>query len=209
MPYLTEFITVAVLHLLAVASPGPDFAMISRNSLVYSRKAGLLSSLGLALGILVHVTYSLVGIGLVISQSIVLFSIIKLLGAGYLIFIGYKALRSRPTALGRESTSQREPIGNLAAVRMGFLTNVLNPKATLFFLSLFTQVINSSTPLLIQVLYGLEMSIMTFAWFALVSTVLGHRLIKTRFSAVQHYFEKAFGVILVALGIRVALSSSK
>ncbi len=95
MLYLTEFLTVAVIHLLAVISPGPDFAMISRNSLVYSRKTGIYSSLGLALGILVHVSYSLVGIGLIISRSIVIFSAIKFLGAGYLIYIGYKALKTK------------------------------------------------------------------------------------------------------------------
>ena len=84
MQYLPEFLTIAGIHLLAVMSPGPDFAMIVRNSLVYSKKTAIYSSLGLAAGILVHVTYSLVGIGLIISQSILLFSVIKFFGAGYL-----------------------------------------------------------------------------------------------------------------------------
>jgi threonine/homoserine/homoserine lactone efflux protein len=95
MPYLTEFLTVAFIHFLGVMSPGPDFAMISRNSLVYSRRTGIYSAFGLALGILVHVTYSLIGIGLIISKSIIIFSTIKLLGASYLIYIGYKALRTK------------------------------------------------------------------------------------------------------------------
>ena len=86
---------------------------------------------------------------------------------------------------------------------MGFLTNVLNPKATLFFFALFTQVINPHTPKAIQVLYGLEMSVMTFVWFALVAAILSHNLIRSRFASVQH------GVILIALGVKVALSSSK
>src|SRR5579871_852922 len=94
--YLAEFITVASLHLLAVMSPGPDFVLISRNSLVYSRKTGIYSALGLALGISVHITYSLIGIGYIISKSILIFSTIKFLGAGYLIYIGYKSLRAKP-----------------------------------------------------------------------------------------------------------------
>ena len=69
MPYLTEFIIVAIAHLLAVISPGPDFALITRNSLVFSRRTGVYASIGLALGILVHITYSLVGIGLIIVLS--------------------------------------------------------------------------------------------------------------------------------------------
>ncbi|MBI4054143.1 MAG: LysE family transporter [Candidatus Doudnabacteria bacterium] len=208
MPYLSEFLTVAVVHLFAVASPGPDFVMISRN-ILHSRKAGLFSAIGLALGILVHVTYSLVGIGLVISQSILLFSILKFLGAGYLIYLGYKSLRSRPKFSVRNEQEQQNVLGAIAAIRIGFLTNVLNPKVTLFFLALFTQVISPDTPKVVQALYGLEMSTMTFVWFALVATLLSHRKVKERFSFMQHHLQRAFGAVLIALGIKVALSSSK
>lgn len=209
MPYLAEFITVAVIHLLAVMSPGPDFAMISRNSLVYSRKTGIYSAIGLALGILVHVTYSLVGIGLIISKSIVLFSAIKILGAGYLIFIGYKSLKAKPHRIDNDQSLEKKDMDKIAAIQMGFLTNALNPKATLFFLSLFTQVISPQTPLFIQVLYGLEMSVMTFIWFALVASILSHSMVQEKFASAHHHIEKVFGVILIALGIKVALSSSR
>ncbi|MDP3057741.1 MAG: LysE family transporter [bacterium] len=209
MPYLAEFITVVVVHLLAVMSPGPDFAMISRNSLVYSRKTGTYSAVGLALGILVHVTYSLVGIGFIISKSIVLFSIIKFLGAGYLIFIGYKSLKAKPHKLSADQLSEKNNMDKFAAIKMGFLTNALNPKATLFFLSLFTQVISKETPLLIQVFYGLEMVTMTFIWFSIVASVLSHSLVQEKFASVHHRIEKFFGVILIALGIKVALSNSR
>jgi RhtB (resistance to homoserine/threonine) family protein len=209
MPYLTEFIAVAVIHLLAVMSPGPDFAMITRNSLVYSRRTGIFSSIGLGLGILVHVVYSLIGIGLIISQSIVLFNAIKYLGAAYLVYIGYKSLRTKPQTVKEEAVEHIQDMTKLQALRMGFLTNVLNPKATLFFLSLFTQVINPHTPKLIQALYGIEMSVATMAWFSFVALVLSHRSIKSRFKAVQHRAEQAFGVLLVALGIKVALSSTR
>lgn len=209
MPYLTEFFTIAAIHLLAVMSPGPDFAMIMRNSLVYSKRVGLYSAIGLALGMIIHITYSLIGIGLIISRSIVLFSIIKFLGAGYLIYIGWKSLRAKPNKITLNSESQKPDLDKFAAIKMGFLTNILNPKATLFFLSLFTQVIEPETPAVIKMIYGAEMSLMTFVWFALVATALSQKTIKARFSAIQHHFEKVFGVILIALGIKVALSNSK
>lgn len=209
MNFLPEFLTVVTVHLLAVMSPGPDFILISRNSLVYSRKVGLYSAVGLGLGILVHVTYSLVGIGFIISRSILLFSILKFLGAGYLIYIGYKCLKTKPHNEHLDVVAKKDDIGKFAAVRMGFLTNVLNPKATLFFFALFTQVINPSTPKVIQIFYGLEMSMMTFLWFAFVAITLSHNLIRKRFISVQHYLERTFGVILIALGIKVALSSSR
>lgn len=208
--YIAEFFTVAAVHLLAVASPGPDFVLISRNALAYSRRTGVYTALGMALGILVHVTYSLVGIGFIISQSVVLFSVIKLLGAGYLVYVGYQCLRARPQPKPEEGVAVAPSKADLtapAALRMGFVTNVLNPKATLFFLALFTQVIDPHTPKPVQALYGLEMAVMTFVWFAAVATVLSHGLVRNRFAAAQHRLEHVFGFALVALGIKVALSS--
>lgn len=205
----SEFLTVALVHLLAVMSPGPDFVMITRNSLVYSRRTGLYSSVGLGLGILVHVTYSLVGIGLLISKSIVLFNAIKLLGAGYLVYIGIKSLRAKPAQANEAESEKKDDLSRLAAIKMGFLTNALNPKASLFFFALFSQVIHQETPKFIQALYGLEMGLATFAWFALVSSALSLRAVKARFAKVQHIAERFFGAVLVALGIKVALSSSK
>ena len=209
MNFLPELLTIVVIHLLAVMSPGPDFVLVSKNSLMHSRKTGILTSIGLALGILVHVAYSLIGIGLIISKSILLFSILKFLCAGYLLYIGYKSLKAKKSIISETIAKPENELGVIAAIKMGFLTNVLNPKVTLFFFALFTQVINPTTPKAIQLVYGLEMSVMTFLWFALVAIVLSHKLIKDRFVSIQHYLEKAFGIILIALGIKVALSSSK
>lgn len=207
MPYLTEFLIVAIAHLLAVISPGPDFALVTRNSLVYSRRTGVMAAIGLALGILVHVTYSLIGIGLIIAQSILVFTVIKLLGAGYLIYIGYKSITAKKSDLITTAVKENSNISKLAAIRTGFLTNVLNPKATLFFLSLFTQVIRPETPTWIKTAYGLEMSLATFAWFALVAVFFSSPKLKTKISQYQYYIEKATGAILIALGLKVALSS--
>src|SRR4051794_31688078 len=86
--YLAEFLTVALVHLLAVASPGPDFAVVLRESVTRGRPAGIFTALGVGSGIVLHVSYSLLGIGLLISQSILLFSLLKWLAAAYLIYIG-------------------------------------------------------------------------------------------------------------------------
>ncbi len=159
LQYLPELLTIATIHMLGVMSPGPDFALISRNSLVYSRRTGILTALGLALGILTHLTYTIVGIGVLIAQSIVLFTIIKFLGAGYLIYIGYKSLRSKKREAVTEITEVPKPdLSAWQAIRNGYLTNILNPKVTLFFLSVFTQVISPTTPAEMKIVYGLEMS---------------------------------------------------
>lgn len=210
MQYLPEFFAVALLHLLAVMSPGPDFVMISRNSLAYSRRSGILAAFGLASGILVHVTYSLIGIGFIISKSIVVFSLIKYLGAAYLVYVGFKSLTAKKqTSAVNDVDVESKDMSSWQAVKTGFLTNVLNPKVTLFFLALFTQVIDQSTPLFIKVMYGIEMSAMTFVWFSLVAVVLSHRQVRGRLSRVQHYVERVMGAALIALGIKVAVSTSK
>src|SRR3990167_338393 len=199
-----EFLLVAGIHWLAVMSPGPDFAMVIRNSLVYSRRTGILAAVGLALGILLHVTYSLLGIGLLISQSVVLFNAIKLLGAAYLIYIGIKSLLARKESKAEitkelkdefTETPQIKDLPTWQAIRMGFLTNALNPKATLFFLALFTQVINPQTAAGIKMLYGTEMSVATFVWFSLVAMLLTHRKINAAFAGIKHLVERGFGVV--------------
>lgn len=207
---MREFLLIAGIHLLAVMSPGPDFAMVVRNSLVYSRRTGLYAAAGLGLGILVHVAYSLLGIGLVISQSVLVFNTIKLLGAAYLIYIGIRALFSRADdheVQSNETEPAAKQLSPLAAVRLGFLTNVLNPKATLFFLALFTQVISSATPLGMKLLYGAEMSLVTFCWFALVAMLLTHTRVERAFSGMKQHIGRLFGAILIGLGIKVALGA--
>lgn len=205
MEYLPTFLTVAIIHFLAVVSPGPDFLLITRNSLIYSKKTGIYSALGLGLGILVHVAYCLIGIGLIISQSIVLFSVIKYLGAGYLIYIGYKSLTSRPTHKTGENIDAKKDLDKLSAIKTGFITNVTNPKATLFFLSLFTVVIKPNTPFLIKTLMGAEMAVVTFLWFSFIAIIFSHNILTKRIVRIQHYAEKFIGILLIGLGVKVAL----
>lgn len=207
--YLKEFLLVAGVHLLGVMSPGPDFAMITRNSLVYSRRIGILSACGLGGGIMVHVTYCLLGIGVIISRSILLFNVIKYIGSAYLIYIGFKALRSRKSQASELLVDTKPEPSKFGAVRNGFFTNVLNPKATLFFLALFTQVISPETPVIIQLGYGIEMVLATTAWFCLVAMVFSHHRVRKQFERFGHWLDRCFGAILIALGIRVALSTQK
>lgn len=204
MAYLSEFLLVAAAHLLAVMSPGPDFAVVIRNSVGIGRKAGILTALGVGCGITLHVAYSLLGIGLVISQSVWLFNLMKLLAAGYLIYIGIRALGARrmgtdPAALHTAPMSDRRAFTN------GFITNGLNPKATLFFLSLFTVVISPGTPVAVQAGYGVYLVIATAAWFCMVAVLFSHARVRRAFVRLGHWFDRIMGALLVGLGLHLAL----
>ena len=205
--YLAEFLTVALIHLLAVASPGPDFAVVVRESVAHGRRAGTYTAMGVGTAIFLHVGYSLLGIGLIVSQSLVLFNALKWAAAGYLQYIGFKALRAKP------ASASDAPINIAAGERTargaftsGFITNGLNPKATLFFLSLFTVVINPHTPLWVQAGYGVYLAVATGIWFCLVARLFSQERVRAGFARMGHWFDRAMGGVLVALGLKLAFT---
>lgn len=206
MPYLALIGTATLVHLLALISPGPDFIMAVRNSLVYSKKTGLWTAVGFGLGISVHIFYCLAGLAVVISKSILIFNTIKLLGAGYLIYIGLKSLYAKSSKLDVGKYKPKADISTFAAIKTGFLTNVLNPKATLFFLSLFTFVISPTTPFAIMLIIGGIMILNTILWFSLVAVLLSHKRVRAVFERFQNIFNKTFGGLLLVLGIKIALT---
>lgn len=206
MEALTLIGTIAIIHLLAVVSPGPDFIMACRNSLVYSRQTGIWTAVGFGLGIAVHVFYSLAGLALLISKSILLFNTIKYLGAAYLIYIGMKSIWSKSSKIELGEQQKKEDISRLQAVKIGFLTNVLNPKATLFFLSLFTLVISPGTSPFVLGVASILMVVNTMLWFSLVAIFLSQKRIRSTFEKYQNAFNKTLGGLLIALGIKVALT---
>lgn len=200
---MTELIAVITITLLAIISPGPDFAMVTRNSLMLSRRAGVLTALGIGLGVMVHVTYTLVGVGLLIQQSPWVFSTIRLVGAVYLIYLGVKMLRAKPGSGSAESLVA--PLSDLAALRTGFLTNALNPKTTLFIVSLFMQVVRPDTPLAVQIGYGGFIAVAHMVWFALVALCFSEGAVQGRLLAVRHWIDRVFGGLLVGFGILLAV----
>ncbi len=202
----TEFFTVALFHLLAVMSPGPDFAIVVKQSVNHGRKTGIITALGVGLAILIHVSYSLLGIGLLIKNSHWLFEIMKYLAATYLFYIGVKALKTKAQTANEIEEVVNNPIpSQRSAFWTGFLTNGLNPKATLFFFSLFAVVIDPKTPIWAQTGYGLYMSVATACWFIFVASLFGHKKVRLVFERMGHWFDRVMGAALIFLGIKIAL----
>lgn len=205
--FFSEFLTIAIAHLIAVASPGPDFAIVLRHSVSLGRRAGTWTSAGIALGILLHASYCLLGLGVLLSSSPRLFALLLALAGIYLVYLGVGAIRASlqgPVALQADGSGLGAGPGRWLLT--GFLTNGLNPKVTLFFLALFTVVIDSDTPLAVQGLVGVYLSLATFCWFAMLTTLLGHERIRGAVLRSGVWFDRVMGLVLIGLGLRLALT---
>jgi len=212
--YWLEFSQVALAHLLAVASPGPDFAIVVRQSVAQGRRTAIWTSLGIGVAILLHVSYSLLGIGLLLRSSETWFNVVKFAGAAYIAWLGVQSLRSRPrdataavTAIDAANVTASQ--AQRGAFVVGFLTNVLNPKATLFFISLFAMMVSPQTPKLVQSLYGLWMALATAAWFSLVSVFFTRDDVRRRFLKHGHWIDRALGVVFLGLAVSLAFTTLK
>lgn len=204
MSPLALFGTVALAHLLAVMSPGPDFAMVTRQTLIRGRAAGLWTAWGIATGIVFHVAYGLFGLGWLLERFPQLLNVLRYGGAAFLLWMGLNGLRARPAQHAVGTSAPREAARRDFAV--GVLTNVLNPKATLFFVALFAAVITGDTPLSLRVALGTWIVLSTGAWFSFVALSLGHARVRGWLSAHAHWIDRATGAILIALGLGMLLA---
>lgn len=203
---LLQYFSVGFLMLVSLMLPGPDFALVTRNTILYSRRAGLATTMGIMAAVIVHMTYCLLGLAVVIANSLLLFTIIKLVGAAYLIYIGFSAIVSKKKAdkANFASAGSHKGIHHFVAFRQGFFCNLLNPKATLFFLALFTVIIKPGSSMLMQVGFAIEMLILTACWFGMLSIVLSHQRVLQHFNKVRHRFEYVLGFLLIGFGVALA-----
>jgi threonine efflux protein len=206
MDFWQGFAVITLVHLLAAASPGPDFAYVTRQSLVHGRRAGLLASIGIALGLAIHIAYSAAGLAALIAHSAHWMTAIRILGGAYLLFLGFQGLRSRRSATGAAG-DEVPPASDSRQVLGGFLCNALNPKAPIYFLALFTVVLAPDLPAPTLVAYGAWLMILQWLWFSLVAVLFAHEHVRNRLVHVRHWIDRAFGVAMIALGIRVLAST--
>ena len=207
--YWLEFFKVALAHALAVASPGPDFAIVLKQSLSHGRRTAIWTSLGIGAANLVHVAYSLLGLGLLLRSSELWFNAVKFAGAAYIAWLGVQSLRARPRqeALADAALAGVRLPDERSAFATGFFTSALNPKASLFFISLFAMLVSPLTPKLIQAGYGLWMSSATVAWFTFVSMIFTRDDVRRRFLHFGHWIDRALGVVFLAFAASLVLAS--
>lgn len=201
MGLLPELLQVGSISLLAVMSPGPDFAMVSRNALSFSRRAAVFSALGLGTGIIFHSSLCISGVAFLLVNFPMLYKAIKIAGALYLLWIGYQSLRAGASSMLVEGEKVERKMGAGEAFRLGFFTNALNPKATLFVFSLFTQIVGPETSIGVQALMGTELAGITFAWFSFIAIFLTQSWVRSFLSGVERYINRVLGVVLISCGV--------
>ena len=202
--YVLLIFKILTIHFFAVASPGPDFLMVTKNALNYNRKTGVWTAIGVGTGIAIHVFYGIGGISILIAKNVAIYNFLKYAGAIYLIYIGVKSLgKVKKRAIIQKENVTKHPISTMSAFKMGFWTNVLNPKATLFFLSIFSTMIPVGTPSYILIIIGILLILNTGLWFILVSFLFTQSKVQLLYYKYEHLMNVFFALALFGLAIKI------
>ncbi len=149
-----------------------------------------------------YLAYCIAGLALLISNSPVIFITIKYAGAIYLIYLGGKTF-ILGASIQNSQISARNRLSHRTAFISGFTSNILNPKTTLFFLSIFTQLVNNSTPLSLQLIYGVIICIAHIIWFTFLCMLLGQQRFLKRIQRYEPMINKTLGIVLVLFALKV------
>lgn len=206
MDLWSGLLLITSIHLLAAASPGPDFILVSQQTLSHGKKSGLLCSIGIALGLSIHIIYSALGLATIIANSSTALWVIKILGGSYLLYLGICGLRAKPQNQLSEGKVSIEQSSTLKTVGIGFLCNALNPKAPIYFVALFTVVLSPDIPITHLVIYGIWMMIIQLTWFSTVVFLLSRPKINLKFQKMGHWLDRIMGGAMCIIGLKVITS---
>ena len=224
MEFWHGFLLITSVHLLAAASPGPDFVLVSQQTLAKGRRTGLICSLGITLGLAIHITYSVLGLATVIAHSQPLLTAIKWLGGSYLIYLGWQGIQAKPkktsdltVAINSDAIDSDTDISikkasidtssTASILRRGFFCNVFNPKAPVYFVAIFTLVLSPDIPLWQLAIYGVWMMVLQMAWFSTVVMLLSIPAIHRRFQRFEHWIDRVLCIAMIILGLNLILRS--
>jgi len=202
-PTLFTFLGV---YTLAIISPGPNFILVTNTALSDSRQAGLFAALGVATGSALFALAGLAGL-LVLVNSLPHFgTLLRFAGGGYLAWLGFDMLRHRHHQLGKRiAETPGTGCPPLLSYRTGLLTNLSNPKAWAFYLSLFSLVMTPNFPLWGKVFLNAAMFLISLAWYATVVVLISSRTIQPAFLGWRPVIQGVLGVLLMLLGGKILL----
>ncbi|MGZ3339744.1 MAG: LysE family translocator [Reyranella sp.] len=200
MDYALVLISVFAVFIPALILPGPDFVAVVRSSMSRGTRAGLLTTLGVSMGLCLYATLSLLGLSAILVKYQWLTWAVRILGGGYLIFLGIRLIRAKPQAI--ELDQAMRPAG-ARAILFGFLVTLTNPKAIVLFASVFATAVTASTPLWLMGLMIALVTASSLTWYSCVSLFMSSGPVIRRFQRARHWIERAAGVCFIGLGGKV------
>ncbi|MBA4118113.1 MAG: amino acid transporter [Candidatus Puniceispirillum sp.] len=208
-PYAGAFLTIASIQFMATITPGPDFVLVLRNSLSYSKRSGLFTALGSASGMVFHGSYTLLGVGILVQQSPLIFNGVRVMGALYLMYIGWRSIQN-PSHVEDSFNVQKDAavqdLTRFQAWRMGFLSDALNPIVIGLFLTIFSSVMTGNTPPFIQAMFVAEAALISLTWFCFVALCFSYPLVQNLFKRTGVWLDRTAGAVLILLGLMILWS---
>jgi RhtB (resistance to homoserine/threonine) family protein len=208
---LENFFLFVIMCILLILLPGPDTAIATKNTLTVGRTGGFKTIFGTCCALLIHTLAAVVGLSAIIVKSALLFSIFKYFGAAYLVYLGVKtlwALRNNNTA-ATEMTAENK-YDNKSCFKQGFLTNLLNPKVAVFFLTFLPQFVDAGSQTFLPFLImGITYTVLTAVWFLFYIYLLNQIRAFMKKPRTQTAMEGITGTILIGFGIKLALEKAQ
>lgn len=202
---MTQALTLAGIIVLAAMTPGPDFIIVLRSVLTGGRRAGMACAAGIAAGVLVWAVLTSVGIAGLLAASAVVFTVVKLAGAAYLVFLGVRALLAARRGGYEEVPEPGQDKRNSFAA--GLLTNLFNPKVAVFFLALWPQFMPADANLLDTALLAVTAAGAVLLWFTVLANVVTALRRFLTAARVRRAIDAVMGALLVGIGVRIAVSA--
>ena len=200
MDAVATLVPVFAVFIPALILPGPDFVGVVRSSLTRGTTAGLLTTLGVTIGLGMYATLSLLGLSAVLVKYQWLTWAVRVLGGAYLVYLGIKLLRAKPGKMD-DAAAQGALRGN--ALLFGFFVTLTNPKAIVLFASVFATAVTASTPhWLMALMIGLVMT-SALIWYSIVSLFMSSAPVMRRFQNARHWIERVAGASFILIGGRI------
>ncbi|MGI9282534.1 MAG: LysE family translocator [Endozoicomonas sp.] len=201
----SSWLSLLAVCILGAISPGPSLAAVMKSTLQGSRNHGLITAITHAVGIGIYAFLVAAGMAVVITQTPWLFKLMTWLGAAYLSWLGYKAIRSSGTFIGDVSKEHSSSLSRRQAALDGFLISFLNPKIAVFFLALFSQFVTPETTLTTQLLMALMATLCDGLWYCLIAGVAGHSSILPALRKRATLVSRLCGGLLILVALRILM----
>lgn len=207
MENIILILTVAIVHLGIVIVPGPNFLIVTKNSLTHSRHVGLVTAQGVALGTIVYVIAGFLGFTALLAQSVVLFNVVKWIGTAYFVYVGIRLIRSSVHNKRIVDTLVENPFSDRQALQSGLLTMLSNVKSAFYFMLLFTTFVPANITTEVRLSLLVVIPTISLIWYSIIAWTFSNHHIRGFYRRIERGINIVFGGLWILLGIKLATST--